>query len=84
MKSVRVEIGREGRVSVDFVGYVSDECTQHRETLRKVLVSFGVDLEAERIVKKTAHQIALENEGYGARFPTARRGQKERVKLGHG
>ena len=75
-------------MSIDFVGCVLDECTQHREMLRRVLVSFGVDLEAERIVKKTAHQIALEsdrlNEGYGARFPTARRRQKERVKLGHG
>jgi hypothetical protein len=62
MKQVRAEIDTSGMVSVEFINFRGDECLDEREKLRKILLSLGVLLEQKEIRKKTAEQIACENE----------------------
>jgi hypothetical protein len=60
MKKVKAEIGKNGKVSIEFIGFKGEECTDERERLRKVMLDFGVMLEPKKIEKKTAQQIARE------------------------
>jgi len=60
MKKVKAKISRNGEVSIEFIGFRGEECTDERERLRKILLDFGIVLEPKRIEKKTAKQIASE------------------------
>ena len=60
MKKVKAEISRNGKVSIEFIGFRGEECADERERLRKIMLDFGIMLEPKRIEKKTAQQIARE------------------------
>jgi hypothetical protein len=60
MRKIKAEIDPNGKLSVEFIGFMGEECTEERERLRKIMVDFGVMLEPEKITKKSARQITLE------------------------
>ena len=62
MRKVKVEINPNGRVSLEFIGFVGEECKEERERLRRIMLEFGVMLESEKITKKTAQQTAIESD----------------------
>lgn len=63
MRGIIAKIERNGKVSIEFIGFVGEECSEERERLRKIMVDFGVMLETERITKKTIQQISNEVAG---------------------
>jgi len=63
MRGIMAKIGRDGKVSIEFIGFVGEECSEERERLRKIMVDFGVMLEIERITKKRIQQISKELAG---------------------
>lgn len=60
MRKVKAEIDKSGKVRIEFIGFVGEECVEERERLRKIMLDFGVMLETEEIVKKPAQQISRE------------------------
>jgi hypothetical protein len=60
MKKVEAVVSRDGEVSIEFIGFKGEECTDERERLRKVMLDFGIMLDPKKIEKKTAQQIARE------------------------
>ena len=67
MRKIKAEINPNGKLSLEFIGFIGEECTEERQRLRKVMVDFGVTLEPEKIAKKTAQQIAMETKMLGQR-----------------
>lgn len=63
MRGIMAKIDRNGKVSIEFIGFVGGECSEERERLQKIMVDFGVMLETERITKKTIQQISKEVAG---------------------
>lgn len=63
MRGIIAEIGKNGKVKIEFIGFVGEECSDERERLRKIMLDFGVTLETERITKKTNEQISKEIAG---------------------
>jgi hypothetical protein len=76
MREVRAEIDKDGRVSIEFTGFVGDECVEERERLRKILLDFGVIIEAREIRKKSEYQLLGETGSIKRRA-----GEKSRVPL---
>lgn len=60
MRKIKAEINPNGKLALEFIGFVGEECREERERLRKIMVDFGVMLEPEEITKKSAQQITLE------------------------
>ena len=60
MKQIKAEIGIKGAVSLEFVGFAGEECTEAREQLRKVLLGLGVMLDPQEVRKKSPSQISEE------------------------
>jgi len=60
MKKVKAEVSPNGKVSLEFVGFAGEGCTEERQRLRKILLDLGLVLELEKITKKTFQQIAIE------------------------
>ena len=73
MKKVIGEVSPAGEVSLEFVGFPGEECTEERQRLRKVLLDLGLELELEKITKKTFQQIAVETDVT----------EKEKAKVSH-
>jgi len=63
MRSIVAKIDKNGKVHIEFIGFVGEECSDEREQLRKVMLDFGVMLETEKITKKTIQQISKEIAG---------------------
>lgn len=60
MRKIKAEINTKGKLSLEFIGFVGEECREERERLRKIMVDFGVMLEPEKITKKSTQEITLE------------------------
>jgi len=63
MRGIKAKINKNGKVYIEFIGFVGEECSDERERLRKIMLDFGVMLEKERITKKTIQQISKEVAG---------------------
>lgn len=60
MKRLRAEVETDGSVSLDFIGFRGEQCTEERARLQEALKAVGVLLEPESIHKKSAQQIEAE------------------------
>jgi hypothetical protein len=60
MKCVRAEIDRNGKVSLEFIGFQGEECTEERGRLQEALEALGVALDPERIRRKSSAEMATE------------------------
>jgi hypothetical protein len=60
MKQIRVQVGVEGEVDLEFAGFAGEECAEAREELRKVLLGLGVMLDPQEIRKKSPSDISEE------------------------
>jgi len=60
MRKIKAEINPNGKLSLEFIGFIGEECREERDRLRKIMVDFGVMLESEKITKKSAQQVTLE------------------------
>jgi|FaiFalFF_MnMetaG_3_1042247.scaffolds.fasta_scaffold02470_4 hypothetical protein len=57
MREVKAKIDKDGKVSIEFTGFIGDECVEEREQLRKILLDLGVVIEAREIRKKSERQL---------------------------
>lgn len=57
---MRAEIGADGAVSIEFVGFEGELCAEERDRLRGALEALGILIEPERIKRKSPQQIASE------------------------
>ena len=57
MRKIKAEINPNGKLSLEFIGFVGEECTEEQQRLRKIMLDFGVTLEPEKITKKTVQQL---------------------------
>jgi len=60
MRKIRAEIKANGKTSLDFIGFVGEQCTEEEERIRKAMLDLGVMLEPKRIKIKTDRQIGEE------------------------
>lgn len=52
MKIVKVQVGPDGKVVMDFDGYAGEECVKDASRLIAELEKFGVQSETRRLVAK--------------------------------
>jgi len=59
-RRISVEIGRDGRLQVEFTGYPGETCFDEAEALSKALRELGLWAIPVTVTRKTASEIELE------------------------
>ncbi len=62
MKEIIIKVSKDGKVSVDFNGFVGKECFAERTRLEEILRRLGIDTKVEEEVKKP--EAYVEQEAY--------------------
>jgi acetate kinase len=60
LKKITARVGPNGRIVLEFTGFIGEECMEERQRFAKTLVEFGLMLDTEKLERKNARQIALE------------------------
>lgn len=60
MKEIRIVIDKNGRISIDFDGFIGKQCFKEREKLQELLKKYGIDVSIEYEEKKPEAYIEEE------------------------
>jgi acetate kinase len=60
LKKITAKIRPNGRIIIEFTGFVGEECMEERQRFARTLMEFGLMLDTEKIERKSARQIAKE------------------------
>jgi len=52
VKEVKIIIDKNGKITIDFNGFVGDDCFKEREKLQKLLRKYGLEIDIEHEERK--------------------------------
>lgn len=62
MKEIRITIDKNGKVTIDFGGFIGDSCFKEREKLQELLKKYGINVSIEYEERKPEAYITTEQE----------------------
>ncbi|HOB30894.1 MAG TPA: hypothetical protein PKJ20_05840 [Bacillota bacterium] len=72
-REIRINIGAEGRMTIEFVGFPGETCFDEAELLAGILKEMGLWAVPITVTPKTAEEIALEVDEAGQEIDEKKR-----------
>lgn len=60
MKRIKAQVDKEGKISLEFIGFPGRECVENRKRLQDILLYYGVELKPLEIKEKSISEISQE------------------------